>query len=73
MAMDRFTATGTYTDNSTQDLTSSVTWTSTSIGIASISNLGLASSVNTGQTTITAALGNVTGSNTPTLTVTQGP
>ena len=31
-------ATGTYTDNSTQDLTSLVTWDSSNTSIASISN-----------------------------------
>ncbi|MGK0480299.1 MAG: hypothetical protein ACJAQ3_000262 [Planctomycetota bacterium] len=53
-----FAATGTYTDSSTQDLTTSVTWSSTAPGTATISNAGgskgLASSVGTGTTTITA-------------------
>jgi hypothetical protein len=54
----QFTATGTYTDNSTQDLTTAVTWSSFAIGVATISNAagshGLASSTATGGTSITA-------------------
>ncbi|MEM6570220.1 MAG: Ig-like domain-containing protein [Planctomycetota bacterium] len=53
-----FTATGTYTDASVQDLTSSVTWSSSVPSVATISNAGgsegLASSVGTGVTIITA-------------------
>jgi len=55
----QFTATGTYTDGSTQNLTTSVTWSSSSTSIATISNTsgsnGLATSVATGSTTITAS------------------
>src|SRR5271166_6358083 len=65
----QFTATGTYSDQSTQDLTKSVTWSSIpqgAAGVATISNTagsnGLATSVGTGQTTIQAALGAVIGS-----------
>jgi hypothetical protein len=54
----QFTATGTYTDNSTQDLTTAVTWSSSATGVATISNAagsqGLASSAAAGVTTITA-------------------
>jgi uncharacterized protein YjdB len=67
----QFTATGTYTDNSTQDLTAPVTWSSSATGVATISNVagshGLATSVAPGITTITATLGAVT--TTTTLTV----
>jgi trimeric autotransporter adhesin len=59
----QFAATGTYTDNSTQDLTTSATWTSTNPSVASISNAsgsnGLATSAATGTTNITAAIGTV--------------
>jgi DNA-binding beta-propeller fold protein YncE len=62
----QFAAIGTYTDNSTQPLTSSVTWSSTAATIASISNAsgsdGLANSVSQGSATITAMLGTVSGS-----------
>jgi hypothetical protein len=54
----QFTATGTYTDASNQDLTTAVTWSSSASGVATISNAGgsegLASSAGTGVTTITA-------------------
>jgi hypothetical protein len=68
----QFTATGTYTDNSTQNLTSSVQWMSSNAPVATISvsspTAGLAQSLTTGSTTITAMSGSV--SATATLTVT---
>ncbi|MBA3947942.1 MAG: Ig-like domain-containing protein, partial [Herpetosiphonaceae bacterium] len=60
----QFTATGTFSDGSTQDLTGSVQWSSSSIGVATISSSGLATAVNTGSTTITATSGSVSGSTT---------
>ncbi|MFT7169609.1 MAG: hypothetical protein ACI80K_002748, partial [Paracoccaceae bacterium] len=54
----QFVAIGTYTDASTQDLTTSVTWSSAAPGTATISNAGgsegLASSVGTGTASISA-------------------
>jgi len=64
----QFTATGTFSDGSKQDLTSSVTWASSSMAVATISAAGLATSVGQGSTNITAASGTVT-SNTAVLTV----
>jgi uncharacterized protein YjdB len=68
----QFTATGIYSDNSTQNLTASVTWSSSDTAVAGISNTagskGLATSVGTGSTTITARLGVVSGSATLTVT-----
>lgn len=62
----QFTATGTYTDNSTSDLTSSVAWGSANLNVASISNAsgsnGLACALAQGSTTITATLGSLSGS-----------
>ncbi|WP_157068268.1 Ig-like domain-containing protein, partial [Legionella gratiana] len=62
----QFTAIGTFSDASTQDLTSSVSWSSSSIATATISNVsgsnGFATGVASGTTTITAALSGVTGS-----------
>src|SRR5881227_2202945 len=58
----QFTATGTYSDTSAQDITSSVLWSSSSAATATINNQGAATSVATGTTTITAALGSVSGS-----------
>jgi len=53
----QFTATGTYTDASTKNLTNKVTWTSSAPAVATISASGLASSVSKGTTTITAVMG----------------
>jgi hypothetical protein len=68
----QFTATGTYTDNSTQDITTQVTWNSSNTAAATVSNAsgsqGLASSGAPGSTTITASDGSV--SNTTVLSVT---
>jgi YVTN family beta-propeller protein len=65
----QFTATGTFSDNSTQDLTNSVIWTSSSTGIATINASGLATGVTAGgPITITATSGNTSG--TAQLTVT---
>jgi hypothetical protein len=64
----QFTATGTYSDNSTKDLTSSVTWISSNPEVAAINNAGLASSASAGTTTITATFGGVSGSTMLTVT-----
>jgi trimeric autotransporter adhesin len=58
----QFTATGTFSDSSTQDITGVVVWTSSTPAAATISAQGLAASVATGSTTITAAFGSVNGS-----------
>lgn len=64
----QFSALGTYSDASTQDLTEQVTWTSSSTQVATISNAagsrGLASAVTTGTATLTATLGATTHSTT---------
>jgi nicotinamide mononucleotide (NMN) deamidase PncC len=69
----QFTAIGTFSDNTAQDLTTSVTWSSSTVSVAAISNAadsnGKATPISTGQTTIKATSGNVSGSTT--LTVTQ--
>ena len=64
----QFTATGVFTDNSTQDLTSQVVWSSSNASYALISAGGLASGLSAGTTTITAAYGSVSGSATLTVT-----
>ena len=63
----QFIATGMYADGSTQNLTSSVTWTSSSNTVSTISATGLATSLANGTATISASSGSVTGS--ATLTV----
>jgi hypothetical protein len=57
----QLTATGTYTDGSTQDLTGSVTWNSTAKSVATVSNTGMATGVSPGQSTIKASLSSITG------------
>ncbi len=68
----QFTATGTYTDASTQNLTTTATWGSSDQETASISNAGgsqgLASSAAVGSTSISATFNGVTGSTTLTVT-----
>ena len=69
----QFYATGTYTDSSTQDITSSVTWASDDTGVATIDPAGLASSAGEGTAIINATLSGVTSTDTAedaTLTVT---
>jgi uncharacterized protein YjdB len=68
-ATQQFTATGTYSDASTKNITSTVTWSSLSTGVATISSTGLAAAVGTGSSTIQAALGAVNGSTVLTVTV----
>jgi hypothetical protein len=57
----QFTATGHYSDGSTNVITSSVTWTSSSTEIATISSAGVATTVAAGNSTITASSGNISG------------
>jgi len=55
-------ATGTYSDNSTQDLTTQVTWTSSDTSNATVGNSGLVTGLGIGTATITATSGSVSGS-----------
>jgi hypothetical protein len=68
----QFTATGAYSDNSTQDLTRQVTWNTSDPSVASVSNAagsnGLAAALAVGSATVSAVLGPVSG--TATLSVT---
>jgi len=67
----QFTATGTYSDGSVQDVTTTAAWTSSNTTVATVSNagsVGLATSSAVGSTTISAAVGSVSG--TAPLTVT---
>jgi hypothetical protein len=69
---EQFTATGTYSDKSTQNLTSQATWASATTSVATISNAagtrGLATGVAAGTSTISATLGSITGSTVLTVT-----
>jgi len=66
----QFTATGTYADSSTQNLSASVIWTSSNQAVATLSNAGLATAVSAGATTITAESGDISGNTTLTVTAT---
>jgi plastocyanin len=69
---EQFTAMGTFSDGSTQDLTSQVTWSSSNPNVATVANTagqqGLASSIGPGTSSIAAALGTVSGSTILTVT-----
>ena len=64
----QFIARGTFSDTSTQDLTTQVLWESSDTGIATISNAdptrGLATGATAGRVTITATLDNIPGTQT---------
>jgi hypothetical protein len=68
---EQLTATGVFSDNSTQNLTTQVTWSSAAPAVATISNTGLATTLILGSTTITATSGTVSGSTTLTVTNAQ--
>lgn len=65
---EQFAATGTFTDGSTEEVTTSVTWTSSNTAVASIANTsgsnGLATTWAAGSTAIKATQGTVSGSTT---------
>ncbi len=65
----QYTATATYGDNSTADVTSQVTWSTTPTSVATISSTGLLTAVSLGTATVKAESGNVIG--TTNVTVTQ--
>ncbi|MGA3048225.1 MAG: LamG-like jellyroll fold domain-containing protein [Terracidiphilus sp.] len=56
-SMQQFDALGMYSDGSTQDLTTSVAWTSSNTSAATITGSGLATAIAAGGTTIQASTG----------------
>ncbi|GDY27543.1 hypothetical protein AHAT_34330 [Agarivorans sp. Toyoura001] len=66
---NRYTAIGTYTDSSTQDISEQVSWISSELSIASVDK-GLASGLAAGNSIISARLGDIT-SNSVDLAVTN--
>lgn len=60
----QLTATGTYSDNSMQDLSTQVTWASSDTTKATVSSTGLVTGTGYGSATITATSGSVSGSTT---------
>ncbi len=67
-ATQQFTATGTYSDGSTKNLSSTAAWSVSNSATATISGTGLATASAAGSTTVTATLTGISG--TATLTVT---
>jgi uncharacterized protein YjdB len=67
-ATEQFTATGNYSDGSTSNLSSSVTWASSNQSVATVSEIGIGTSVGAGTTAVTASMSGVTGSTTLTVT-----
>ncbi|HKI98016.1 MAG TPA: Ig-like domain-containing protein, partial [bacterium] len=58
----QYTATGIYSDRTTQNLTPQVSWSSSAPSVATVSAGGLATGVAAGSTTITATLSGISGS-----------
>ena len=71
-ANQQFTATGTYQDSSTQDISAQVTWNSSNPTTAIISGTGLATGQSAGYSNITATSNNIV-SNAATITVQAAP
>jgi len=61
-ATQQFTAIGAYSDGTSLDITSQVTWRSTNTSVATVNSTGLAATVAPGTATITATSGNISGS-----------
>ncbi len=68
----QFDAVGTFSDGSTQNLTSSASWTSLNPTVAAIGTSGLATGIAIGTTTIGASVGAI-GANTASLTIMGAP
>jgi uncharacterized protein YjdB len=64
----QLTATGNFSDSSTEDLTSQASWTSNDETVAQVSNQGLVSGIAAGSALITATVDSVGGSTTVTVT-----
>ncbi len=65
----QFTATGIFSDGSTQDVTSLATWSSSAANVALINNAGLTTGLTEGTSTITADYEGVSGTSTLTVSV----
>jgi len=61
-ATQQYTATGTLGDNTTQDISALVTWSSSNTAVATISITGQLHGVSAGTATVTATYGSVSGS-----------
>ena len=69
-ATQQLVATGTYSDKTTKDISSTATWTSSNTSVATITPAGgLGTAISGGVSTITAALSGVSGTNTLTVVI----
>jgi hypothetical protein len=64
----QFTASGTYSDGTSHDITTQVTWSSSNTSVATVNSSGLATAVGAGTATITATSGSISGNTTLTVT-----
>ena len=64
----QLTATGTYSDTSTRNITGTCSWTSDALGVATVNSSGQVTGVATGSAKIKCTVGSVTGSTTVTVT-----
>ena len=64
----QFSARGTYSDGSTKNLTSGVTWHSSNTNIGAVSTTGLLAPLSAGKTTVSATVSGITGSASVTIT-----
>lgn len=70
-ASQQLTATGVFSDSSTQNLTGMVTWASATPAVATVTSTGTATGQAAGTSTVTASLNGVTGSTVLTVTGTS--
>lgn len=71
-ASQQFTATATYNDNSTADVTATAAWTVANLAVATVDSSGLVTSVASGSTTVAASLNGITGSAPFTVAIASG-
>jgi trimeric autotransporter adhesin len=64
----QFTATGSYSDGSSRDITFLATWSSSALSIATVTNSGLVQGIKAGSVTISASAGGVKQTTTVTVT-----
>ena len=65
----QMTATGSFDDGSTKNISGTATWSTSDAGVASVSSVGLLTGVATGTATITASSATVSGTTTVTIQV----
>jgi len=61
-ATQQLTATGTYSDGSTADISTSANWASSAASVATVNSSGTLTAVAAGSATVTASLGSISGS-----------